>query len=166
MILAAKLRGQTMKEIQKDFRISQATAYRALSHARKSGILAQAHDFLTEQLVPKALAAYDHILTHSDDDHLVKEVADKVLEGLGVIGKHASLTVTTAAPTETFEQFRLAVTRRVVTTGDHHPGVPAGDPSRPQEGELLPPAGSLPILDVSPVAAPGVEPGPDKEGVS
>ncbi len=112
LILAAKLGNKRTQDIMAEFNLSRASVYRALSDARKMGLLTQARDWLTLNVVPLSLAAIEEALTMGDIPTKV-ETAFRVLDGLGITGKHATLTVEQGKGIETFESFRETVVKRV-----------------------------------------------------
>lgn len=101
LILARKLSGERVADIAKDFRISLDTAYKALDETFASGITAQAKDFVSTRLLPKALAVYDQAL-----DEMNVEVARDVLQGLGLTGRVLKVE-NTHKVTEDFDTWRL-----------------------------------------------------------
>lgn len=111
LIMAAKLANKRTEEIMAEFNLSRATVYRALSDARKMGLLTQARDWMTLNVVPLSLAAIEEALL-SGELALKVDTAFRVLDGLGVTGKHAILEVREGGETS-FEEFRAEVTRRV-----------------------------------------------------
>lgn len=155
LILQAKLGSKRIQEIQEEFRLSRASVYRALQHADKLGLHQKAQDFLSLNLVPLALAAYEEALILGDLP-LKVDVANRILDGLGITGKHATLRVEGGPAEETFESFRAEVIRRVVTPsaasgaqesrlrGDHPSGPLALTPGPAVDGEVLGPDG-LPV---------------------
>lgn len=119
LILQAKLANKRIQEIQAEFRLSRASVYRAIDEAKKRGFLEQARDFLTINLVPLALHAYEEALLFGDIPTKV-DVANRLLDGLGITGKHATLHVESDKQ-ESFEEFRAHVIRKVITTGPPTP---------------------------------------------
>lgn len=116
LILQAKLANKRIEEIQEEFRLSRASVYRAIDQAKRLGFLEHARDFLTVHLVPLALHAYEEALLFGDIPTKV-DVANRLLDGLGVTGKHATLHVEGDGKQESFEEFRAHVIRKVITTG-------------------------------------------------
>lgn len=111
LILMRRLCGIRMADIQKEFNISRPTAYRQLRKARESGYLDSAKDQLVG-LLPKAIAVLDIHL----EQNLDKEVAMKVLEGLGLLNKNVKVEqISGTTGTETFEMFRSRLTRTIHT---------------------------------------------------
>lgn len=108
LVLGARLANKRTEEICAEFRLSRSSVYKAFDHARRSGFLEKARDFLTLDLVPLALAAYEEAL-RSDNLELKVQVAEKVFDGLGITGKHATLLVQRGGDTESFEAFRARV---------------------------------------------------------
>ena len=157
LILQARLSNRRTEEICAEFRISRNTVYRALDFARRQGLLDKARDFLTLDLVPLSLAAYEEALRFGDLP-LKVEVASKVFEGLNILGKHATLHLDPGAGAETFDDFRKAVATRAGLP-------PAGAGPDPEgssaicDGEVLPPP-SGPEGDQPPTG----EDGPEEPG--
>src|SRR5512140_1174680 len=151
LMYGARLANKRTEEICQDFQVSRATVYRAFDLVRRNGFLEKARDFLTLDLVPLALAAYDEAL-RSSDLALKVAVAEKVLDGLGVTGKHATLTVQPGG--ESFEDFRAQVlhkTQRLLTD----PAVGEGDPA----GERPPVCDGVVVSSAAAPAPPGSEAG-------
>lgn len=117
MVLARKITGQKMEEIAAEFNISRATAYRALSQARREGMYEQAKDWVMTRLLPKALAVYDNAL-----DNMDTEIARDVLQGLGIVGRHVHIVTKQVDPAEDFDEWRLkkakAIDAQVVVNPD------------------------------------------------
>jgi hypothetical protein len=125
LMLQRQLANHRIAEIQAEFRVSKATVSRAIAEAKRQGYLEKARDFLSEGLVPLALAAYEEALLHGD--LLTKvDVANKVLDGLGITGKHATVTVGGGGDDVNFEQWRATVTK-VSRTGHALAAGPAED---------------------------------------
>lgn len=102
MVLARKITGQSVQAVMEEFNISRATAYRALSQARREGMYEQAKDWVLTRLLPKALAVYDTAL-----DNMDVEVARDVLQGLGITGRHVTIVTPQVNPVEDFDAWRL-----------------------------------------------------------
>lgn len=81
-MLAHRLTGASIRDLQEAFGCSRATVHRRLALARESGLLDTARDILMERLVPKALAAYDVALEQGE-----MTAAKDVLTGAGVLTK-------------------------------------------------------------------------------
>ena len=113
LIMASKLANKRTEDICAEFNLSRATVYRALSDARKMGLLTQARDWLTLTTMPLALAAIEEGLRHGELP-LKVDTAFRVLDVMGISGKHAILTFQGGEGSETFEQFRTEVTQRVL----------------------------------------------------
>ena len=142
LILAAKLANKRTSEICEEFNLSRATVYRELSAARKAGLLTQARDWLTLNLTPLALAAIEEALLMGDIPTKV-DTAFRVLEGLGITGKHAILHVQEGGAEQSFESFRMEVTRKVIAPAAHReqttaPETPASQCPGVVDGELCP----------------------------
>jgi DNA-binding CsgD family transcriptional regulator len=113
-ILALRLAQTPISEIQKRFGISRMTVYRSLTMAQRRAFQDHAIDAIIEDLLPKALAAYDIALDAGDT-----EVATKVIEGLGILGKHVTVATTPQGGTvETFEEYRARIVRRTAAPGE------------------------------------------------
>jgi hypothetical protein len=112
LILQSKLAGKRILEIADEFNISKATVHRALNDAEKMGLLAQARDWLSLKAIPLSLAAIEEALVLGDIPTKV-DTAFRVLDGLGVTGKHAVLTIEQGKGAESFEEFRSTVVRRI-----------------------------------------------------
>lgn len=130
LILGARLANKRTEEICAEFRISKATAYRAFDQAKKMGLVEKARDFLTLDLVPLALAAYEEALT-SGELALKVQVAEKVLDGLGITGKHGTLHLQGPEGAESFEAFRAKV-----VSATRPGGPPEGKPGL-LDGEIV-----------------------------
>jgi hypothetical protein len=142
LMLQRQLANRRIDEIKAEFRVSAATVHRAIAEAKRQGYLEKARDFLSEGLVPLALAAYEEALLHGD--LLTKvDVANKVLDGLGITGKHATVTVGGGGDDVNFEQWRATVTK-VSRTGHALAAGPAEDAADPEstvvDGEVAQPA--------------------------
>jgi hypothetical protein len=142
LMLQRQLANHRIAEIQAEFRVSKATVSRAIAEAKRQGYLEKARDFLSEGLVPLALAAYEEALLHGD--LLTKvDVANKVLDGLGITGKHATVTVGAGGDDVNFEQWRATVTK-VSRTGHALAAGPAEDAASAEstvvDGEVTRPA--------------------------
>lgn len=120
LILARKLANARTEDICKEFQLSRATVYRALSDARKMGLLTQARDWLTLNIVPLSLAAIEEALLTGDIPVKV-DTAFRVLDGLGITGKHAILEIKGGGGGETFDEFRATVIKRVRRNADGSP---------------------------------------------
>lgn len=119
--MARKLANQRTEEICKEFNLSRATVYRALSDARKLGYLKQAQDWLTMNVVPLSLAAIEEALLVGDIPTKV-DTAFRVLDGLGITGKHAILSIQdNRGAGDSFEEFRATVIKRVRRAADGSP---------------------------------------------
>jgi hypothetical protein len=133
LMMARRLTGHYLTEIAKEFQASTEEVKESLQEARRKALHTKALDFITNQLMPKALAVYAAALDGGD-----VEVATKVLEGLGVLGAKGQVNLLMGGgdgSAETFESWRLRVTRNV--TGDPGSGLtalPAGDQSLLAEG--------------------------------
>jgi hypothetical protein len=146
LVLGARLANKRTEEICEEFRISRATVYRAFDQAKRLGLLEKARDFLTLDLVPLALAAYEEALREGDLE-LKVQVAEKVFDGLGITGKHATLLIQAGQTEESFDDFRRKVVTstylppaldgEVLAAGDAD-GAPGGSPGVP--GGTLRPA--------------------------
>jgi hypothetical protein len=107
-ILALRVAGAPLKEIQERFGISRMTVHRALTAAQKRAFQDFAIDKTLEELVPKALAAVCMKLDEGDS-----ELAVEVLKGIGIFGKHINLEQRFSGGTvETFEQLRTRIVRK------------------------------------------------------
>ena len=142
LIMASKLANKRTEDICAEFNLSRATVYRALSDARKMGLLTQARDWLTLTTMPLALAAIEEGLRHGELP-LKVDTAFRVLDVMGISGKHAILTFQGGEGGESFESFRAEIVKRVTLTHQHAnatetsrpggdadpgPGVYLGDP--------------------------------------
>jgi hypothetical protein len=133
LMLQRQLANHRIAEIQAEFRVSKATVSRAIAEAKRQGYLEKA---------PLALAAYEEALLHGD--LLTKvDVANKVLDGLGITGKHATVTVGAGGDDVNFEQWRATVTK-VSRTGHALAAGPAEDAASAEstvvDGEVTRPA--------------------------
>lgn len=107
-ILAMRVAQVPIKEIQAKFGISRQTVYRSLTMAQRRAFQDHAIDRIAEELLPKALAAFDLALDQGN-----VEVAGKIFEGLGILGKNVNVQLAPAAGgTETIEEFRARIIRR------------------------------------------------------
>lgn len=112
VMLATRMQGAYLADIAKLFNTTETSAKRELEAARRRAIQGKGIEYLTTVLLPKALAIYSLALDQGDID-----VATKVLEGVGVIGKGS--VVQLAMPEggssggDTFEQWRLEISRAV-----------------------------------------------------
>ena len=83
-MLAARVEGQTLDTIGKQFACSPDTVRRLLDWAERAGIVAEAEDRILEELVPLAINAFQSALKKGDTF-----VADRVLAGTGILKKQA-----------------------------------------------------------------------------
>lgn len=148
LVLARRIQGRTMEEIQAEFHVSRATAYRALSFARRHEFYEEARDTLMA-LVPKALSVYDAALDAGDAD-----VASRILQAAGLEGKHVHIHAPTAEEGQvlTFEQIRTKI---------HATTVPASHPASPQDGDIVEALPALPGGAEAGEAGGGEDPGRD-----
>lgn len=147
LILGEKLRGKRTEEICNEFRLSRATVYRALSDAKMLGLLHQARDWMSLNLIPLSLAAIEDGLIMGDIPTKV-DTAFRVLESLGLGGKHTTLHIDTGDKEATFEEYRAQVIRRTIRPGlpvDEAEVVEALPPSGPAGVSESVPEGSLPL---------------------
>lgn len=110
LMVAHRLTGKTIGEIQETFGCSRSKVHRMLRHATREELWQQAHATILEQLLPKALAVYDRALDKGN-----VEVAHDVLFGLGVLQKNPRPLPEadgSAEPEETFEVWRARILRR------------------------------------------------------
>lgn len=135
-ILALRVAGAPIKEIQEQFGISRMTVHRSLTAAQKRAFQDFAIDKSLELLVPKALAAVSVKLDEGD-----AELGLEVLKGLGIFGKHVNVEQHVSGGTvETFEQLRTRIVRKT--------GVGADSPERDRD-----PGGAGGIIEASVVSA-------------
>lgn len=138
LILQSKLSGKRILEIAEEFNISKATVHRALNDAERLGLMTHARDWLSLKAMPLSLAAIEEGLVLGELPLRV-DTAFRLLEGFGVLGKHATLTVEPGkGAAESFEEFRQTIIRRVNRADPAAgPGAPetAGDAAL--EGEVL-----------------------------
>jgi hypothetical protein len=142
LMLQRQLANRRIDEIKEEFRVSKATVSRAIAEAKRQGFLERARDFLSEGLVPLSLAAYEEALL-GDDLHLKVDVANKVLDGLGITGKHATVTVGAGGDDVNFEQWRATVTKVSRTGHAIEAGAPPSPPALESaviDGEVAQPA--------------------------
>jgi len=82
MILEYKIRHSASNAaIAKEFNVSENTVDRALSFARKAGLVAAAEDKIIQELVPAAHRAIMAALADTDNTQKAAEIAIKVFQG-------------------------------------------------------------------------------------
>jgi hypothetical protein len=119
-MLARRLAGDWKGEIAQAFQLTMAEVNNELDYARRKALHTRALDFITVTLMPKALGVYAAALEEGN-----VEVATKVLEGLGVIGKQGGISLTMSSGDNTgdsFEAWRLKISR-AATEGPTAPAV-------------------------------------------
>jgi hypothetical protein len=161
MIVAKRLAGKRMGEIADEFRISEATAYRALNEATRSGLLEKARDFVGTVLLPKALAVYEQAL-----DNMDVEVARDVLQGLGITGRRVQVE-TKHTVSEDFDAWRLKKASKLGLIVDAETVQTADSSRAPLPGDGLPlQLGDGAGGDPDEAAATDLEPLPGEPGVA
>lgn len=107
-LLAKKMAGKTLNQAAKELKMSLTNAKRALSDDIVKSILTNATDYLSGTLLPKAIAVYEQALEDGNID-----VATRVLEGAGLVGKQAGVNIQVQTPEiESFEAFRVQLIRK------------------------------------------------------
>jgi hypothetical protein len=108
-MLARRLAGDWKGEIAQAFQLTMAEVNNELDYARRKALHTRALDFITVTLMPKALGVYAAALEEGN-----VEVATKVLEGLGVIGKQGGISLTMSTNDggqDSFESWRMKISR-------------------------------------------------------
>jgi len=148
LMLAQKISGKYTSQIAAAFQVSETTVNTELREAQRKQLHGKAVAFISHTLMPKALAVMAAALDRGD-----KDIAVKVLEGLGILGRGNQpglLQINLGGEdvsAETFEAYRIKLIRkaghdlpptasevvegRVVGGSDQGPG--AGGPA--QEGQ-------------------------------
>jgi hypothetical protein len=110
-VLAKRVVGKSIPTISKEMNMSTLQVRKELGEAQRKGLHSKAVDFITEELMPKALAVYAVALENGDT-----EIATKVLEGLGILGKNGQVGILMSSADGSdmsFEKWRLSVTKQV-----------------------------------------------------
>ncbi len=107
LMLSDKLHGIKLVDIAASFHIAVDTVEKGISKAKMSGALELAKGYVAQTLMPKALNVFNLALDQGDVD-----VATKVLEGCGVIGRQGGLRVEVEdGGGEGFTDYRLRIIR-------------------------------------------------------
>ena len=147
LVMLRQLCGYKLAEIAKEFGLSVTTISKDLAYAREQGYVTIARDHVVG-LVPKALAVLEAHLEENAD----KDIAMKILEGVGVLGKSVRISTDLPPNTESFEMWRAKIVRKAVSTVDSADG---------QEGDGAAAIGALPIIDTTAEAVDGEDHGSD-----
>lgn len=113
LMLAQKLSGKYVSQIAKAFGVSQDVVYSELKEAQRKQLHTKAVAYISYNLMPKALAVFAAALDKGD-----KDIAIRVLEGLGILGKGnqpGMLQINLGGDdvsAETFEAFRVNLIRK------------------------------------------------------
>jgi DNA-binding CsgD family transcriptional regulator len=141
--LAMAVGGKRSDEIAQTLGISLRKAQELLTDAKRSEIFTSARDFIGESLLPKVLQNLEALLDQGDKDVTMKMAETMALIGAGG-AKHIAPWGAPPAPTpggplveETFEAFRLSVTRTQSQSAGHPPSPPEGAARRALPGEIV-----------------------------
>jgi DNA-binding CsgD family transcriptional regulator len=141
--LAMAVGGKRSDEIAQTLGISLRKAQELLTDAKRSEIFTSARDFIGESLLPKVLQNLEALLDQGDKDVTMKMAETMALIGAGG-AKHIAPWGAPAVPdpstqiNETFESFRLTVTRPAAQPASLEAGPAEGAASRALPGEVLP----------------------------
>ena len=109
-MLADRIGGASVRDLQARFRCSRSTVMRRLADARNSGAVDDARTQVIERLLPKALGVLELELDKGN-----VEVATNVAYGTGTLLKNPQPPTTTEESTEidTIDAYRAARARRL-----------------------------------------------------
>ena len=113
MILAWRVNGAPLKQIAEALGIHPSTVSTELRWAKEQSLWQKGRERLFD-LIGHAINCYEEALVDKDSPRGDVEIATKVLEGLGLLGRYAQVHVNTPPPIggkETFESWRMKVTK-------------------------------------------------------